>query len=338
MAILTTQSDSVRAGTGTWQQQMKWAIRDLNSLLRHLDLPPDPSLGAEATTDFPVFVPLPLLSRIRRGDVNDPLLRQVLPVRSEDDSSAGFSLDPLRETQATLTPGLLQKYVGRVLLVATGVCAIHCRYCFRRHFPYGQSPASIAQWEPAIARIEADESIEEVILSGGDPLTMVDDRMGELIGRLSQISQLKRLRIHTRLPIVIPQRVTSGLTEILSQCRLQTIVVIHANHARELDDFVAEALRRLSDVGVMLLNQTVLLRGVNDCEKALIDLSQRLLECQVIPYYLHQLDPVLGTSHFEVPRERGLKLIEQMRAALPGYAIPRYVKELDGEPNKTILG
>ncbi len=336
MTILATQSDSVRAGSGTWQQHMKWAVRDLDSLLERLNLPPDLNLGADAVRQFPVFVPLPLLGRMIPGDVNDPLLRQVLPVRSEDQSPSRFSLDPLGESQATRTPGLLQKYAGRVLLVTTGACAVHCRYCFRRHFAYDAAPTSFAQWEPAITQIAADESIEEVILSGGDPLTIVDSQLGALVARLKQIRHLRRLRIHTRLPIMIPQRVTKQLVEIFDQSQLQIIVVIHANHANELDEAVASALRMFLKVGAILLNQTVLLRGINDEANPLIGLSKRLLECRVLPYYLHQLDPVIGTSHFEVPQDRGLALIEQMRTALPGYAVPRYVKEFEGEPSKTV--
>lgn len=336
MAILATQSDSVRTGSGTWQQQMKWAIRDLDTLRECLKLPPNADLGAEAESRFPVFVPLPLLGRMRPGDLADPLLRQVLPIRDEDRSPARFSRDPLGESEATLTPGLLQKYAGRVLLVTTGACAVHCRYCFRRHFPYDESPVSPSQWEPAIARIAEDTSIEEVILSGGDPLTIVDDRLAKLVERLNQISHLKRLRVHTRLPIMIPQRVTPELLDVLAGGRLQPWVVLHANHSNELDAAVSDAVKLLADSGVTLLNQTVLLRGVNDSVDALVSLSKRLLECRVLPYYLHQLDPVIGTSHFEVPAERGLTLVEQMRAALPGYAVPRYVKELEGEPNKTV--
>jgi EF-P beta-lysylation protein EpmB len=336
MTILATQSDSVRAGSGTWQQHMKWAIRDLDSLRERLDLPADTSLGAESASQFPVFVPLPLLGRMKPGDLNDPLLRQVLPVRSEDQSPPDFKLDPLGETESTLTPGLLQKYAGRVLLVTTGACAVHCRYCFRRHFPYEQSPTSPSQWEPAIAQIAADDSIEEVILSGGDPLTIVDQQLETLVNRLGQIGHLKRLRIHTRLPIMIPQRITDRLVEFLSQGPLQPIVVIHVNHANELDESVAVALKALIDANVMLLNQTVLLRGINDEANTLIELSKRLLECCVLPYYLHQLDPVIGTSHFKVQRERGIELVMQMRAALPGYAVPRYVKELEGERSKTV--
>jgi len=337
MEILASQPDSVRAGSGSWQQQMKWAIRDVKTLLERLELSFDPQFKLPvAASQFPVFAPLPFLGRMKVGDPNDPLLRQVLPQIEEDQSPAHFSIDPLGESTASLQPGLMQKYQGRVLLVTTGACAVHCRYCFRRHFPYDQSPSSPKQWEPAIKQIAADESIEEVILSGGDPLTIVDEQLATLVDRLSEINQLKRLRIHTRLPIMIPQRVTDRLIDILSQTRLQVFVVIHSNHANELDESVNQSLQRLKNAGATMLNQTVLLRGINDTDNELINLSQRLLECGVLPYYLHQLDPVVGTSHFEVPKSRGIELIQQMRAALPGYAVPRYVKELEGEPNKTV--
>jgi EF-P beta-lysylation protein EpmB len=336
MAILATQPDSVRAGSSTWKSQMKAAIRDVETLWERLELPMESVPRADAARLFPVFVPLPFLARMKPGDPNDPLLRQVLPFPDEDKSPEHFSQDPLGEAEATLQPGLLQKYAGRVLLVTTGACAVHCRYCFRRHFPYDAAPGSLVQWQPAIEEIADDPSIEEVILSGGDPLTSVDEQLAGLIGQLQQIPHLKRLRVHTRLPIMIPQRVTSRLVEILSGSRLQAIVVIHANHANEMDDSVDDAIKKLWSAGVTLLNQTVLLRGINDNANALIQLSRRLLDSRVMPYYLHQLDPVVGAAHFEVPKQRGVELIEAMRAELPGYAVPRYVKELAGEPNKTI--
>ena len=351
MSILTGKSDSVRAAseaqsppTGqdqawkqqTWQQQMKSAIRDLPSLCEHLGIEADLEGTAGPTAQFPVFVPLALLDRMEAGNPRDPLLLQVLPVEQENQSPEYYSIDPLGESAATLQPGLLQKYQGRVLMVVTGACAVHCRYCFRRHFPYQQSPTSMAQWQSAIQQIAADETIEEVILSGGDPLTIVDGKLAELVTALEAISHLKRLRIHTRLPIMIPARVTDELVELLSQSRLQSFVVIHANHENELDDSVGVALGRLASAGVTLLNQSVLLRGINDNAEVLTGLSKRLLELRVLPYYLHQLDQVVGTSHFEVAPQHGVELIEQMRAALPGYAVPRFVKELPGEPNKTV--
>jgi len=352
MQILTTKSgfvfaDSVAreiaapaADGGSWQQQLKWAIRDREELKKRLGLSSkteDDNLPVFAEKSFPVFVPLPYLARITPGDPHDPLLLQVLPTVAEDETVAGFSVDPLAETAATRLPGMLHKYHGRVLLVTTGACAVNCRYCFRRHFPYEESPRSPRQWESAIQEIADDESIEEVLLSGGDPLTLTDDNLAKLIAQLDSIPHLKRLRIHTRMPIMIPQRITAGLLDTLSGSRLRSVMVVHSNHARELDDAVLAVMHEVAEAGVMLLNQSVLLRGVNDDAQTLIELSQRLLDCRVLPYYLHKNDPVAGTAHFEVSIERGKKLIEAMRASLPGYAVPRFVQELAGEPSKTVL-
>jgi EF-P beta-lysylation protein EpmB len=272
-----------------------------------------------------------------KGDVADPLLRQVLPLADEQTVYPGYSSDPVGDSAATLSPGLLHKYAGRALLITTGACAVHCRYCFRRHFPYSEAPKSPADWQPAIDRIAADKSIDEVILSGGDPLTLVDAHLVELTGRIARISHVRRLRVHTRLPIVIPQRVTTELIDWLVGTRLTPIIVVHANHAQEIDEATAWALARLVDAGIPVLNQSVLLRGVNDNAEALIGLSRRLVDLRVMPYYLHQLDRVAGGAHFDVPIGRGLKLIESMRRALPGYAVPRYVQEVEGETHKRVL-
>lgn len=336
MTILTDPFDSVRAASGTWLQQMKWAIRDVQTLRQSLNLPENLAIGARAVQDFPVFVPLPFLSRMKPGDIGDPLLRQILPVPAEDASPEHFSIDPLKENSATLTPGLLQKYRGRVLLVTTGACAVHCRYCFRRHFDYAQAPSSLTQWLPALERIASDDSIEEVILSGGDPLTLVDATLISLLERIAAIPHISRIRFHSRLPIMIPQRITPALLDFLGTLDQQIFMVIHANHANEFDTYVDEALKQLKHVGATLLNQTVLLRGINDSPETLIELSKRLLKSNVLPYYLHQLDPITGTSHFEVSRARGQELVAAMRENLPGYAVPRYVKELAGEASKTI--
>ena len=223
------------------------------------------------------------------------------------------------------------------LAITTGACAIHCRYCFRRHYPYSESPKSPDDWQPAIDRIAADRSIDEVILSGGDPLTLVDGHLAELAARIARVGHVHRLRIHTRLPIVIPQRVTDELLDWLRGTRLTPIVVVHANHPQEIDDATAAALSRLVDAGIVVLNQSVLLHGVNDNAEALIGLSRRLVDLRVMPYYLHQLDRVRGAAHFEVPISRGVELIELLRRALPGYAVPRYVQELAGEPHKRVL-
>ncbi len=322
----------------TWRDEMRIAVRDAAQLVAALELPDELVEPARrAARNFPLFAPRPYIDRMRTGDANDPLLRQVLPVASELLTPTGFTPDPVGDDMATLSPGLLQKYSSRALLVATGACAVHCRYCFRRHFPYSEGPHSPVDWQPAIDRIAADPSIDEVILSGGDPLTLVDDHLAELARRLAAVPHLRRLRVHTRLPIMIPQRVTDELINWLRETRLTPIMVIHANHAQEIDESTAAAIARLVDAGIPVLNQSVLLAGVNDSVEALIDLSRRLVDLRVMPYYLHQLDRVQGAAHFEVPITRCLVLIEQMRAALPGYAVPRYVQEIAGESHKRVL-
>jgi len=304
-----------------------------------LELPPEFAQGAiDAARLFPLFAPRSYVARMRKGDAADPLLRQVLPLGIEAETVPGFRHDPVGDDQAEVAPGLLRKYRSRALLVATGACAVHCRYCFRRHFPYSQTPRSLRDWQPAIDYLAADETISEIILSGGDPLTLVDDLLAELVERLAGIAHLRRLRVHTRLPIMIPQRVTDKLLAWLRGTRLTPIMVIHANHAAELEGPAALAIARLIDEGIPVLNQSVLLRGVNDSVDALADLSERLVDLRVMPYYLHQLDRVAGAHHFEVPLAEGIQLIEQLRLRLPGYAVPRYVQEIAGEEHKVVLG
>jgi EF-P beta-lysylation protein EpmB len=267
-----------------------------------------------------------------------------LPLGDELVDVAGFTADPVGDGPAELAAGLLQKYESRALLITTGACAVHCRYCFRRHYPYDTAPKSLAAWEPALAAIEADPAIDEVILSGGDPWTLVDDLLAPLAARIAAVLHVRRLRVHTRLPIFVPERICDSLLAWFSKAsfansasRLVPICVIHANHAAELDDSVAAALAKLQQAGVLLLNQTVLLQGVNDSVGALDALSRRLVDVGVAPYYLHQLDRVAGAAHFEVPEAQGLKLVEALRARLPGYAVPRYVREEPGAQSKTPL-
>jgi EF-P beta-lysylation protein EpmB len=322
----------------SWQDALKDAVRDRQELLRLLGLSHSAmDVASDADERFPLLVPRSFVARMRPGDLADPLLRQVLPIANELKNAPGFVADPVDDAAAMRRPGLLQKYRGRALLITTGACAVHCRYCFRRHFPYWQSPRSLAEWQPALDEIGTDEDLHEVILSGGDPLMIVDRALAELIRALAAIPHLRRLRIHTRLPIVLPERVTDELIAMLLGCGLTSIVVVHANHANELDANVGRALARLSDAGIVLLNQAVLLAGVNDSVEAQLALCERLVDLRVIPYYLHQLDPVAGASHFEVPIERGRQIIEQLRARLPGYAVPRYVQEVPGASSKSEL-
>ena len=329
----------IRARPTAWQQELADAIRDPDILIDRLGLPDSLRPGARRAAElFPLFVTDSFLRRMRLGDPRDPLLLQVLPLDAENQSHPGFTRDPLEEASAHQAPGLLQKYAGRALMISTGACAIHCRYCFRRSFPYGDEPRRLADWEPAFERLQADPSIREIILSGGDPLMLSDARLLEIVARLDEIGHLDRLRVHTRLPIVLPSRVTGRLIDLLDSTRMTPIVVVHANHPAEIVDDCRDALRLLVTSGLTVLNQTVLLAGINDAVEPLTELCERLINVGVMPYYLHQLDRVGGTAHFEVAVPRGLALIEELRARLPGYAVPQYVREVPGERHKVPLG
>ncbi|MCG3201751.1 MAG: L-lysine 2,3-aminomutase [Gammaproteobacteria bacterium] len=325
----------VRVQPAGWQQELAQGIADPLELLRLLDLAP--RMLAEHVlidTPFATKVPRAFAARMRRGDPGDPLLRQVLPIAAETRAAPGYVADPVGDLAAEAVPGVLHKYEARALLIATGACAVHCRYCFRRQFPYAGSHAARDRWAAALDYLRGDGSIREVILSGGDPLTLGDARLAELVQALEDIRHLQRLRLHTRLPIVLPTRVDDRLLGWLARSRLQKVVVVHANHPNEIDDRVVEAVRRLAGVGVTLLNQAVLLAGVNDEVGALCGLSEALFAAGVLPYYLHLLDPVIGASHFDVPRSRALQIMGELRASLPGYLVPRMVRELAGSRAK----
>ena len=321
-----------------WQRSLQDAVTDPAELLRLLELDPGLLPAAQrAAALFPLRVPRGYLGRMRRGDPQDPLLRQVLPLAAELQEQPGFSHDAVGDLASTRGAGVLHKYQGRALLITTGACAVHCRYCFRRHFPYSEHSALRGGWQPALERIAADPAIDEVILSGGDPLSLSDTRLAALAGQLEALPQLRRLRIHTRQPIVLPERVDRELLAWLGRGRLRKIVVLHANHARELDHAVAAAIAALATSGAVLLNQSVLLRGVNDAVATLRALSERLFECGVLPYYLHLLDRVQGAAHFEVPEHEARVLHRALAAELPGYLVPRLVREEQGQPSKTLL-
>ena len=333
----TFESD-VEATAPSWKESLARAVRDPMALLDILQL--DEALLAEAQRAaelFPLAVPREFIARMRPGDPGDPLLRQVLPLGLEHEDAPGSRNDPLAEQEFLSAPGLLKKYHGRALLVAAGTCAVNCRYCFRRNYPYGETPAGMEAWAPAFRELESDESIREIILSGGDPLVLTDSALERLVERLDRIPHLQRLRIHSRLPIVIPSRVTDGLLSTLRTSRLAPVMVVHSNHPAELDTATGEALRRFINAGVPVLNQAVLLKGVNDDADVLAELSERLVNLAAMPYYLHQLDPVTGSLHFQVPVERGLEIIAALRRRLPGYAVPRYVQEIPGEAHKIDL-
>ena len=325
---MTTQAD--------WQQTLASCIKDPVELLKHLDLT---HLISEVSQhpDFTCRVPLPFFDRIQKGDINDPLLRQVLPLNEEHQLTPGYSTDPLKELQATPKEGLLHKYHGRILLTLTGACAVHCRYCFRRHFPYSQNSFSSSRWQEQLQYLETHSDIHEVILSGGDPLTLKDSMIERIVRDIEKINHIQTLRIHTRLPIVIPSRVTEKFCQTLQNTPLRTVMVIHCNHANEIDSAVASSTRQLQQAGVTLLNQSVMLKHVNDNATSLIDLSFALHRIGVLPYYLHLPDKTQGTAHFDVSQVDAQQYIAVMRTQLPGYLVPRLAVEIPGQPSKTVI-
>jgi len=337
MTTPAVTSADLGVGPHGWPLDLARAVRDPDVLLTRLGLPDALRAAARsAARDFPLVVPESYLARIQPGDPHDPLLRQVLPVSEELRPTPGFVRDPLDEAGARVVPGLLKKYEGRALLIAAGSCPVHCRYCFRRHYPYAEDVSGSRSWRPAVDAIAADPQLREVLLSGGEPLMLPDARLAALCAELDAIPHLKRLRIHTRMPVVLPSRVTGELLALLGSLRLRPIVVLHANHPRELAADAADAVRRLARSGTVL-NQAVLLAGVNDDTETQLALCERLLDLGALPYYLHQLDAVAGAAHFAVPEERGVQIVEALRRRLPGYAVPRFVREVTGEPYKVPL-
>ncbi|MFM2089835.1 MAG: L-lysine 2,3-aminomutase [Planctomycetota bacterium] len=326
-------------GSAPWQGILARAVRDPALLLARLGLDPGLLPGSRAAAaDFPCLVPEGYLARMRPGDPRDPLLLQVLPHGTElAPQPAGYGLDPLAETGCSPLPGFLHKYQGRALLVTTGACAVHCRFCFRRHFPYDELPRGRQWWAPALERIAADATLHEILLSGGDPLTLPDAVLGRIAADLAAVPHLRRIRIHTRLPIVLPERVDGRLLAWLAGSRLQAVVVVHANHPQEIDASVAAALGRLRGAGITVLNQSTILAGVNDDVMVLAELSERLFAAGALPYYLHAFDPVAGAAHFAVDDGRARTIHRALQARLPGYLVPRLVREIPGEPGKTPL-
>ena len=318
-----------------WQTLLKEVITDPAELLDRLALSPNLLPAAQRVAKlFPLRVPIGFLARMKKGDPDDPLLQQVLPLAAEEIVSVGFSHDPLQEHAVNPLPGLLHKYHGRVLLTITGACAINCRYCFRRHFPYTENIAGGKAWQAILAYIKADTSINEVIFSGGDPLLAPDHYLKKCADDLADITHVNSLRIHSRLPIVLPERISTEFLNWFTGTRLQPVLVTHSNHANELDDSVKYAIKNLRQRKIMVLNQTVLLKGVNDNAEALINLSQRLFECGILPYYLHCLDKVQGAAHFVVDEEKAKQLMTTLREKLPGYLVPKCVYEQGGAHSK----
>lgn len=321
-----------------WKKELANATTNAADLLKKLGLSHYQG-KVDNQADFKCLITDSYLNKIQAGDINDPLLRQVLPLNVENDQliqQNGIS-DPVGDTEALATPGLIHKYHGRALLISTGACAIHCRYCFRRHYPYQQSSCTNNTLDDAVTYLSEHTEIEEIILSGGDPLVLDNAKLARLIARLETVKHIQTLRIHTRLPVVLPARINAGLIELLQSSRFQVVMVIHANHANELQHEEYEKLHLLDKSGITLLNQTVLLKGVNDTSDALVALSKRLFQCKTLPYYLHLLDPVEGAMHFDVDKYTALELKRQMEIKLPGYLVPKLVQEIAGKESKTAI-
>lgn len=332
---MSEPQSEIRHFNKNWQQQLGEAFNNLEDLCRYLDLSPNElPISSAAAENFPLRVPLSFAACIEKGNPHDPLLRQVLPVNEELIVYPGFSHDPVGDLASVSQTGVLHKYQGRVLLINTGSCAINCRYCFRRNFPYGELQLSKQKEEAAIQALQEDSGISEVILSGGDPLLLSDSRLTRLIRQLDGIGHVRRIRIHTRLPIVLPARITDDLINTLKLSPKQLIVITHCNHANEINERVITACTLLKNSGITLFNQAVLLKGVNDNAKILTALSERLFDLGIIPYYLHLLDKATGTGHFEVSETEALALLRQLQTALPGYLVPKLVKEQAGAASK----
>lgn len=324
---MDTQRDILHSANGDWQQELQRSVTKVADLLAALELDADELPFVGEIEDFPLRVPRPYLARMRKRDADDPLLRQVLPVAGETVRRPGYAVDPVGDLGARRAPGVLHKYRGRVLLVVTGACAIHCRYCFRRHFPY-RGHALGRELDEALAYITRDAGVEEVILSGGDPLSLSNTRLFELVRRIEHIPHVRRLRIHTRLPVVLPSRLDDALCDWLDRRARRTVVVLHINHPAEIAADVERALAKLTRP--TLLNQAVLLKGVNDDEDVLAELSRKCFDAGVLPYYLHLLDRVHGAAHFEVSEARARELMHGVAARLPGYLVPRLARDDGG--------
>ncbi len=333
---LQAHRESAPSDLPVWQASLAQAITDPAELLNILGLDPALLPAAQVAAKlFPLRVPRGFVARMEHGNPDDPLLRQVLPLGAETLQTPGFVTDPVGDMASRIAPGVLHKYRGRALLISTGACGVHCRYCFRRHFPYGEDTASSQHWQSALAAIQQDTSIRELILSGGDPLSLNERRLRELSQGLLHIPHLKRLRIHTRQPVVLPERVDTELLHWLDSINLQKVMVLHINHPREISDEVIQACQALARHGVTLLNQSVLLKGVNNSATVLTELSETLFATGIQPYYLHLLDPVQGAGHFDVPVHEAQTIMNTLQAELPGFLVPKLVRELPGHASKT---
>lgn len=332
----TIQEKHLNQTNKTWQQELSEGFNNINDLCNYLNLPPN-KRPLFASSDFAVRVPVEFVDRIEKNNSDDPLLRQVLPLSDENTNPPGFTSDPVGDISAMLETGVIHKYLDRVLLITTGSCAINCRYCFRRNFPYSDFQLGNQKIAQAIQYIKDNKDISEVILSGGDPLLLNDKKLFSLIHQLDQIETIKRIRIHSRTPIVLPSRISNDFCNHLHSVKKPIVLVVHSNHSNELNDKVKQACNKLKNHDITLLNQSVLLKGVNDSPQLLCALSEKLFSFGIMPYYLHLLDKAKGTSHFEVEQKVALTIINEVKKQLPGYLVPKLVREQAGAPNKIVI-
>ena len=319
----------------SWQKDLAEGFSDIHKLCQYLEISTPTKLLS--SSKFPLRVPREFVERMEKGNINDPLLKQIIPTENESIITPGFNTDPVGDINAITETGVIHKYHGRVLFITTGGCAINCRYCFRKDFPYTDFQLSTQKLNQAIQYIRNNKDISEVILSGGDPLLLNDQKLFSLMHRLDEITHLKRIRIHSRIPIVLPSRITNDFCNELSAIKNPIVLVVHSNHANELNNKVNTACQRIKNCNITLLNQSVLLKDINDNAQQLCALSEKLFAFGIIPYYLHLLDKTIGTAHFEVKQTTAIALMEQIKKQLPGYLVPKLVREQAGEANKIVI-
>ena len=325
-----------------WKLEWRDSFTQVGALLEFLQLDAadfTDALALDGAATFPLRVPLSFAARMAKADPHDPLLAQVLPKMAERLAAVNFVSDPVNDLQHTTSVGVIHKYRSRVLLIAAGTCAVNCRYCFRREFPYAQASLSASALADAVRYIAAHAEINEVILSGGDPLALDNLKLARMADALLALPQIKRLRVHTRTPIVLPARIDAEFLHWTAGLKVPLVIVLHSNHANEwLDETLLNSMRALKRAGVTLLNQAVLLRGVNDSAKVQVALSEALFAAGVLPYYLNLLDPVAGSAHFEVSEMQAQQIYRQMAAALPGFLLPKLVRDVSGLDAKQLQG